>query len=426
MRRYYNQLRQLATSTTAKDTYILFVGNLVSAFLGFLYTLLVARALTVSDFGVFSAATNLIYILVSVSDLGISTGAVNFIADAHAKGLTTIKEAYMKSSLLIRSGFMTFIALIFIIFAPWLSRSLLATDDKTVSIWVAVVSWIYLLSTVFSFILQAQKKFFKSAMIDIWLNIFRVFLVFLLFLLAGLTLSETFLAFAGACFLATIVGFYFVKTKFLFAPTDKSIHLNLLKFSGWLGVNRVLSTISGRLDVQMLASLSGAIATGFYSISIKLAFFIVVLVGSFSAVLAPRLASYGDKNKEKDYLIKATLATLPMVGVVVAWIIIAKPFILILFGQKYLQSVTTFQALAAAYIPFILTAPPVTAIVYSIKKPSLIGIYSVINLILVFGLNLVFIPKYGQFGPVITIAITNVALAIFSWYIVIKHYWLSK
>ena len=425
MRRHIETAKSLVFSSTAKDTYILFIGNVASAFLGFVYTLLVARALSVSDFGVFSAATNLVYILVSVGDLGISSGAVNFIADAYSKGQTKLKEAYMKSSLIIRSSFMSLLAILMVVLATLISEKFLATTDISISFWVAAVTWVYLLSTTFSFFLQAERKFLKSTILDIVLNIFRVFLTYLFILSSGLTLSESLFSFAIACVVTSIFGIIYVKPGFLFAKVDKSIHVDLLKFSGWLGVNRVLSTISGRLDVQMLAAISGAVLTGFYSISSKISFFIVVLAGSFGAVLAPRLASFSDKHKERKYLAKATLMTLPIVAGVIIWIIIAKPFILLLFGEKYLQSVPIFQALSFSYIPFILTIPSVTAIIYSIKKPKLIGVFSIFNLIAIFFLNLILIPKFSIFGPVITFGVTNSIMAIFSWIIVIKYYWRS-
>ena len=202
--------------------------------------------------------------------------------------------------------------------------------------------------------------------------------------------------------------------------------MDVLKFSGWLGVNRFISGISGRLDIQMLAVLVGATSTGLYSIPARLASFVVVLVSSFSAVLAPRLAAFDDREKEKTYIAKAVLASLAVVVGVVFWIIIAKPFILILFGEKYLEAVPIFQALTASMIPFVLTIPSVTAIIYSMKKPIYIGVFSFFQIAAIFVLNLVFIPQYGVFGPTLTFAITNTILAIYTWAIVVNHYWIRK
>ncbi|KKP33072.1 MAG: hypothetical protein UR20_C0014G0001, partial [Candidatus Woesebacteria bacterium GW2011_GWE2_31_6] len=147
---------------------------------------------------------------------------------------------------------------------------------------------------------------------------------------------------------------------------------------------------------------------------------------SFSGVLAPRLASFNNKDQERKYIIKATLALIPIIAGLVLWVVIAKPFIVILFGDKYLSAVPIFQALTISMIPFIFTAPSVTAIVYAMKKTVYIGAFSFFQLAAIFLLNLYFIPKYGPIGPTLTFGITNTILAIYTWLIVIKYYWFDK
>jgi len=200
----------------------------------------------------------------------------------------------------------------------------------------------------------------------------------------------------------------------------------LVRFSSWIGVNRIISSISGRLDIQMLAAIVGATATGFYSIPSRLSSFIVVLSSSFSAVLAPRFASFADKKSEKRYLIKATVALVPIIAGIILWIAIAEPFIVTLFGAKYLPSVGVFQALVASMIPFVIAVPPVAAIIYAMKKTIHIGLFSFFQIAAIFILNYVFIPRYGPFGPTIAFGFVNTALAIYTWVIVVKHYWIDR
>ena len=80
MNKFFKKAFLLTKSATARDTYVLFLGNLGSAFLGFLFTFFVARALNREDFWIFSAAMNLVVIISSLSDVGITTGLVNFIS----------------------------------------------------------------------------------------------------------------------------------------------------------------------------------------------------------------------------------------------------------------------------------------------------------------------------------------------------------
>lgn len=417
------RVRGLAFSATAKDTYILFGGNVLSAFWGFLFTLILARALTVADFGVFSAALNLVIILSSLADIGISTGSVNFVSAHLAKGETQKADEYTKASFNIRLAMVLMISLVVALFAPLVSSSLLATRDPKVAIWSAVLPIFLFPDLFFPIILQAKKKFFLSTAIDNAFYVARLLFALAFYLIGGLTMSVAFWAFGAGFLVEAVLILIYVKTGFMKSKPQKKEYTNLLKFSGWIGVNRIISSVSGKLDIQMLAAMAGALATGLYSIPSRLASFIVVLSASFSSVLAPRMAGFGSREQEKSYLIKSTLAILPIAGGIILWIAVAKPFMLILFGTKYIEAVPVFQALAAAQIPFLFTVPAVTAIIYSMKKTVYIGAFSFFQIAAIFILNILLIPKYGPFGPTITFGITNTILAAYTWAIVIRHYW---
>jgi O-antigen/teichoic acid export membrane protein len=310
--------------------------------------------------------------------------------------------------------------------APFISKNLLATNDPAVSYWAAAISFGIFFPMFIPFVLQAQKRFVASIVVDNSLYLSRLIATLIFLALGSLTLGAALGSFVLGAAVSVFVGFGFIGIKFLFSKPKRDVYSDILRYSGWLGVNRIISSISGRLDIQMLAVLVGATATGLYSIPSRLASFIIVLTASFSSVLATRLAAFGDKEREKVYILKATLATVPIIAGIIFWIIIANPFITILFGDKYLPAVPVFQALTAAMIPFLLTAPSVTAITYAMKKTVYIGAYSFFQLAAIFALNFILIPKYGIYGPTITFGITNTILAIYTWAIVIRHYWVKK
>ncbi len=414
------------TSGTAKDTYILFGGNVFSAFLGFLFTIIIARVLTVSDFGVFSAASNLIVILISLSDLGLSSGVVNFVSFHLARGEKKSADEYAKAAFVVRFIIAALLSLFVIIYAGYIAEHWLATADRQIAYWVSLISFIALAWGFLPYILQAKKLFFKSVLLDIFVGLPKVLIPFVFVKFGILSVRTTLAAFAISVLICAVAGFVFTGIKFLFSRPQKDVYLKLAEFSGWLGVNRIVSSVSGRLDIQMLAALAGATATGLYSIPSKLTSFVIILASSFSAVLAPRMASFGNKKDERVYLLKSTIVTFGIAFLTVVWIIIAKPFILILFGNKYLSSVPIFQALTASMLPFLLTVPSVTAIIYSMKKTVFIGIFSFFQIVATFALNFYFIPRYGPFGPTVTFGIINSILAIYTWIIVIKYYWGNK
>ncbi len=56
MRKILNKLIYLSRTATAKNTYIVFIGNSLAAFLGMLSMIIVSRKLGPSGFGVFSVS----------------------------------------------------------------------------------------------------------------------------------------------------------------------------------------------------------------------------------------------------------------------------------------------------------------------------------------------------------------------------------
>jgi len=426
MKKYFDWGRQMLFSATAKDTFVLFVGNLGAAFWGFLFTLFVARSLSVYDFGIFSAALNLVVILASLADIGISTGSVNFVSVHSAKGEHEKVNEYIKASFLVRLFIVLGTSVIVAVFAPFVSKTFLATQDPKIAIWAAIIPIFLFPDLFFPYILQAKKKFLHSTIIDNAFYIARLLFALAFYTIGGLTMSKAFWAFGAGFVMSLVFIFIYLKPHFFRSRPGKEEYKNLLKFSGWIGVNRIISSVSGRLDIQMLATMAGALATGLYSIPSRLASFIVVLSSSFSAVLAPRLAGFGSKENEKKYILKSLIALLPITAGIVLWIIIAKPFILTLFGDKYIDSVPVFQALALAQIPFLFTVPSVSAIIYAMKKTVFIGAYSFFQIAAIFLLNFFLIPKFGVFGPTITLGVTNIILAVYTWVIVIKYYWKDK
>lgn len=420
------KLISLIKSSTARDTYTLFIGNTLSAFLGFLFTLVVARALSVEDYGIFSAATNLVVILISLTDLGISAGAISFVSSNIAKGKQKLANQYIKASTIIRFGVTFFVSLLVMSFAGVISPKFLATTDLMVSYLVALVAMAFALPMLFPFLLQAKKKFIASMVADNSLYLVRLIFAFGFAYFGILTINNSLLSFVIGAVAGSIIGLLLIKPNFLFSKPKPIVYKKLFKFSGWLGINKIISSISGRLDIQMLVIFAGATATGLYSIPSRLAGFVVVLASSFSAVLAPRLSGFNDHDMEKKYIVKATLALIPITAGLLLWIAIAKPFVTILFGDKYIDSVPVFRALVASMVPFIFTAPSVTAIIYSIRKTIYIGAYSFFQIVAIFVLNYILIPIYGPIGPAITFAITNTILLIYTWTIVIRYYWFNQ
>jgi O-antigen/teichoic acid export membrane protein len=420
MKDIYGKFFGLARSGTAKDTFVLFAGNFLNAGFGFIFTWLVARGLTVGDFGVFSAVNNLVYILIPLTSLGTTNGLVRFVAELESRGEHNKAQKYVNAALIFKVVMFLIISGLVLLLAGPVSRYLLATNELKASYWMLLIGLGMFIPSFVPIVLQAKKQFIHSVLVDVSYSAGRV--VFLIpFLIGGLTLDESFQAFALTGLGSLVIVFFLRAFSFLKYNPSKKVYKDLLSFSGWIGVNNIISTIASRVDVQLLALLATASAVGYYSIAIRLAFFISFLSASFSAVLAPRFASFNNAEAEFAYIKKSFLALIPVSLGIIFWIIIARPFIAI-FGDQYLPAVNVFRVLALSMIPFVLTVPSVTAIIYAIKKPGYIGRFSVVQLILVVILNLLLIPRVGVYAPALVFGVINIMLLIYSWSIVISHY----
>jgi len=426
MKEYVGRVKNLAFSSTAKDTYILFIGNALSAFLGFLFTILIARVLTIAEFGIYSSAQNVIMIAAAVTDAGLSSGLINFISKLKAEGKINEAKKYIKASLIVKFLLSFFVSLIVLLIAFFTPIKIFASNDPYIAILVSSIIIVGVFWGIFPYALQGYKRFLASTTVDNSLSVGRILFAFLFFVIGVLNIRLALVSFLIGTLIPIALGFIFLGWGFVKGKVDKSIYKNLLRYSSWLGINRIMSSFSGRLDVVFLAAMVGASATGIYSVPSRLNLFLSVLASSFSSVIATRLASFGDKSSEKKYLVKSTLAVIPILVGIVIWIIVARPFIVLLFGEKYIESVGIFKLLLVSMLPFIACVPSVSALIYSMKKTNVIGIYSFIQLTLIVAVDLVFIPKIGIYAPIYSYILTNLILFAISWYLVIHHYWFKK
>lgn len=422
MRRLIN----LLYSDTSKDTLILFIGNSFSALFGFIFVYILTQKLSVSEFGIFSAAANLIVIISSFTDLGITTAMINFVSSKLGSGNNDEANRYLKASFIIRLVTILIVSGIVVLIPKFVSVNLLATSDITVSYWVSFISIGLTAWLTFPYAMMAYKKFWQSVFLDWSLGIPRILFFLTLSMMFPVNLNLALASYGLSTILPVIYGFSIIGFKFLKAKAIKKDYVDLIKFSGWLGVNRIISSISGRLDVTMLANLTTATIVGQYSIASRLSSFVIVLSSSLGSVLSTRFARFNDKEKEKKYLIKSTLFTIPIIIGIVIWIIVAKPFVLILFGNKYYESIVILKYLLISTIPFIIATPAVTAIVHSMRKPIFIGAFSFFEILMVFFLNMYFTKIYQAIGPALTLLIINSIMCIYSWSIVYKYYFRQK
>lgn len=398
MKKIAQSLVRLSLSKTARNTYLVTFGNGMSAFLAFVFTVIFARSLSLEDIGYFSAIMSFILLSSDVADLGIGTSLARFLPplekDKNSLGRFFVTAFFTQ----IFISFILFIAIVFS--SQLLAGIVLRRSDFAyliqltgVAVFGSIMSNFYLYS------LLARQRFVHASGYMIFTGVLR--LVFLLSTMAITTLTLANLVYlqVGSLVIGAIVGQLIYGFEFITVKPSLSDLKKLIAFSSFLGIARSLTAIAGKLDVILLISLAGPFEAGVYAIAAKVIAIYPLLSGSFSSVIAPRLSTITNKKLLKKFSLKVIAGTALFISTIFFMILIADPFIRILFGEKFAASIPVFRLLLVSMIFFVGSVPSVSIAIYFLKKPWILTVNSVLQVLIVFVGNLITIPLYGRFAP---------------------------
>ena len=408
-------------SGTARDTYLIFTSNIFTSFLAFLYTILLARSFTPSVLGIFSAVTAFILLTSDVLDLGISTSLSRFYPEIKEKKGQGSADSFAANTFKFQL-LVTLLAVFIIIAAAWpLARIFL---DNSAYFFLYILAGIGILGTVLTAfstsLFAARKDFLPVAVVGVSSTLIKLLFLVILFYLNFFTLPLVVSSFIGAVYIAFIICLPHLKIPVFREKFSLGKLKKLLSYSVYIALSRIFSAVSGRLDALMLIPLSSAFEAGIYSAAYKIAFTYILLSGSFSMVIAPRLSAFPGLGQALPYLKKIILVVCLILATMIVMYFIAPAFVIIIFGSRYAPSAEVFRALLLPMALFVATIAPVNILLYVLKKPQILTANSLLSLILVIFGNLIFIPRAGRFGPVYTLTLsygfTLVISTVFTFY----------
>lgn len=404
------QIKDLVLSKTAKETGIMFFGNISSFFFGILFTILAARLISPEGWGIASGVMGFVVILSSFADLGLSGGLFRFVSSLYGQGKR--QEAFkMQSFIFTLRVLSSLVFVLFLVFFPSLiSRTFFRLDDPAVSYTAALGLFGLLLIDFQITTFQSKGKWSLAAFFSALTNFFRLVFLLILSSFNSLNLISFLLVFFASPLLSFLLTLSWERPAIFFPKNFRKALGRVSKFSSWLGLNRIVGATTSRVDALMLLQLATPFEAGIVGVARQLSNAVLILIASFATVIAPRFSSYRGLHLKKYYNKTILFSVLLSVGVLLG-IFLVRP-ITSLLGPKYTASAGVLSWLLVGLIPFSLSAPFVNSLIYSYKKPQIIAILSLIQLPLVLLGNVYFIPRYGIFGPVIVIGLWNLSTLI--------------
>lgn len=420
----FNFLTRLFFSKTARHTYLVTFGNGLAILCAFVFTVTLFRLLTYSDFGYFSALWSLILLVSEICDLGIGNSLSRFLPplEKNKKRLWS----FLKTAFFLQVAIAFLAAFIIFLFAPFIADILFHSRELVGLIKIISLGIFgYILFNFFVYSLSARQKFLKVSIFTSLGGLARVGFLFLLIIFSFINLTNVIWVQSLVFFVLLPLGFIFLGTVFLKEKRTSGDLKKFVLFSSFLGASRSLTAISSRLDVLMLVALSGASQAGIYATASRVISVYPLFTGSFILVLGPKIASMKTAIEVKRFLKRAIWATLGVILSIILFIAVAHPFMVILFSSKAAPAVSVLRLLLFSMIFFVGSTPAVALAIYYLKKPQILAINSVLQLIIVILGNFIFIPLWGRLGPAVSLILAYGVSFVLTSYLS-YYYWKKK
>lgn len=411
-----------------RGSLFVFIASIITAFLGYFTRIILARGLTVEDYGLFFAVFSFVSFLLFFRDLGLGSALVKHLAEFKAKKqFNEIKTGIFAVliSLLVLSAIF---GLFLYISAPFLSHNYFK-DDRAAIILYFFIAYI-LFSALFLFLGNIFQGFQKiktfSLMEPIRCTIVLIAIILLLredygvfspvmaYTISWLAVFFIFLPFAWRAF-----AFLKYKIQDMHAIT-KQLYL----FGTAVALAQIGSKVIARIDILILTYFTSLTDVGIYNAVQPTALLFLFFSGSITPALYPLVSELWTKkdNRRLTEGIRllhkySFLFTIPAFLTV---FVFSSLFLKITFGEQYVVGSTALQILLIGML-FLLVASVNNTVLSAIGKPQAVTkafiFVAVINILL----NLILIPLLGINGVSISTSLSYLLLLVLSTRYLIKY-----
>ena len=390
----------------------LFGGKTASGIFSAIQTVVIARILGVSDYGLLSLILAYVAVLNMFFDLKVWETATKYIGTywetgEHDKARSMIKLSYILD---IGSGVVAFI--IAILSAKLISTYIIHSPQAYVFIWIYSISlFVDTANSTSDAILRVFDRFKNIAFINSFQKFFRLIVVVAL-LYSGLGIKGVLYGFILASFVGFSVRMWLVMKTLKhndlqgWLSADISLIRDQWKGIAWfLGNTSFIATLkTGNeryLGILILGYFAGKDAVAFYKIASSVASVVNRIVDPIYEAIYPELVKLASSNAIEDFknMIKSTTKSLVLIIIPIGVIIIifAEPIISLVFGKDYVPATSALRILAAAVL-IIRCTFWINPALLSMGRPGLRTIMGVISTFIYLVLMFLLVPGYSYIG----------------------------
>ncbi|MBS3172184.1 flippase [Candidatus Woesearchaeota archaeon] len=387
------------------------ISSIIIAILGYLLRLVLARNLSVEEYGLVYAIISLVTIFsIFVGFTVPPVSLVKYISEFKTKGETEKIKKLIRIIYTFHFVSAFLIGSIFIIFSKTISKGYLGSEKYFILI--ILYSIFFIIVPLFSLLKDIFRGFQKINYYT-WANISQPFflLIFtLLFVSLDYGISSVFIAYILSAFSSLII-FYFIFIKKVFnlknlftLNFDKSLIKNISGFAFPLFLVALFDIVYGRLDSILLSKLASLKDVGLYNAAYPTVSSIWGIVSSVVVFLIPIISEIS--AKEEYNKIRLTVNTLYKYALVLVLPIMTFIFLFsesvlnILFGNEYIAAATALKILSLGIIMQVLIRINNAVFIGNANTKIMVKFLMVGSILNIF-LNLLLIPIMGLNGAAI-------------------------
>lgn len=380
-------------------------GNLARLGLGFVSSVLIARALGPADFGSFAVLAALSNLASALADFGMTDAGVKRIASVGSEDPETARVR-AGSFVWLRLGVTILVVLLGGLIAILIPESFFPRPDFRGLLLLALLGVAATaLSGTTTALLQASQRFGRLATVGLANAGLTTVLAAILMLLGRLNLINA-LVVLGICtsLVSFVVGVRLLPVPGWLAPPKRAMLRSeareIFRFGRWLGVSNAFAMLTAQLDVLLVGHWAPPASVGVYALALNLATKVDIVNSSLYTVLLPTVSSLSGEGAVRRYVRRGLLRSALISAALLPLLVLVGPFVALFYGSTYLPAVLFFQKLIGVVIVDVF-ATPLILLAYHYNRPRLLAGTDAMRAgtLIIVGVTLV--PSLGPTGAIV-------------------------
>lgn len=402
--------------TLMKNTGVLFLSQMISYVLAFLYTLYSARYLGTTNFGIISFATAISGLFAIFTDLGLSTLTIREVARDKSK-----TYRYLGNHGMIKLILSVITMILLILFVN------MGTFDETTKLVVYLIGSSVIInafSGTFTSMFRAYEQMEYQSVSEI-ITAVSMFIGIMFCVFTGQSVIAVAMVYLISTIIALVYNFIICTKNYglIHFQIDLKLWKYLIYTAFPLAITSIFALISFKMNTILLNMLTTSAHVGEYTAAFNLMQALIFIPTVYSTAVLPIFSKfYVDRQDMLEYSYKKSLKYLTILSMPISMgtTVLSEKIILFMYGQAYMNTIPILEliiwALPAIFLSYILG----TSIASINKQHETVKATFICLLFSTIG-NFILIQLFDSVGAAMITVINEISMVLFYMYIMHKY-----